>query len=70
MMKYYDIVLGLIPVTFISAFLLYLATGLPWTITVPSAAALSALIIGHALFVNPPTADPHPSPDSQVNYTD
>lgn len=69
MMKYYDVVLGLIPVSFIGAFLLYLATGLPWSITIPFAGMISALIIGHALFINPPVSQPPPK-NPPIRYAD
>lgn len=70
MMKYYDFVLGLIPVMFISAFFLYFATGLSWTLTIPAAAAVSALVIGHALFINPPVSGSPPRQDPPVQYAD
>lgn len=70
MMKYYDFVLGLIPAMFISAFLLYFITGLSWTLTVPSAAAVSALVIGHALFINPPITESHTAQEPPVQFAD
>lgn len=70
MMKYYDFVLGLIPAMFISAFLLYFLTGLSWTLTVPSAAAVSALVIGHALFINPPITGSHTPQEPPVQFAD
>lgn len=70
MMKYYDLVLGLIPAMFITAFLLYFITGLSWTVTVPTAATVSALVIGHALFINPPITGPQSTQDSPVHLTD
>ncbi len=70
MMTYYDVVLGLIPAMFISAFLLYFITGLSWTVTIPSAATVSALVIGHALFVNPPITSTQPTREPLVQHTD
>jgi hypothetical protein len=55
MTEYYDIVLGVIPVSLvgISAFLVGVA-GLSLTIAVPLGAVVSVGIIGHAMFVNGP----------------
>jgi len=55
MTGYYDIVLGLIPVSFIggTAALTTLAD-LALSTAIPVAAVLAVLLIGHAMFVNAP----------------
>lgn len=55
MIGYYDVILGLIPVSLLGITgLLHGGAGLGLTVAVPLAAAVAALFIGHAMFVNAP----------------
>jgi len=55
MTRYYDYVLGLIPVVLLGVTALLALAGLPMYLAVPAGAGVAVLIIGHALFVNVPT---------------
>ncbi|WP_435349366.1 hypothetical protein [Haloarchaeobius sp. HRN-SO-5] len=62
MTGYYDIVLGLIPVSFIGGTgALTTIADMSLTSAVPVAAVLSVLLIGHAMFVNAPVDEATPS---------
>lgn len=56
MFAYYDIVLLLIPLTLLGVGGSLSIVGLPLVISIPIGAALSALLVGHALFVRSPTS--------------
>jgi hypothetical protein len=57
MASYYDYVLGFIPLALLSISATLLVAGWSLTAAVPTAASVSVLAIGHALFVNGPTDD-------------
>lgn len=54
MIGYYDYILGLIPTALLGITAVLLVAGLPLTVAVPGGASVSALLVGHALFVNGP----------------
>lgn len=54
MTRYYDYVLGLIPAVLLGLTAALLLAGVQLTLAVSVGAGASALIIGHALFVNVP----------------
>ncbi|WP_440990227.1 hypothetical protein [Haloarchaeobius baliensis] len=71
MTGYYDIVLGLIPVSFIGGTAaLTTVADMATSTAIPVAAVLAVLLIGHAMFVNAPVdvvaeeSDPAPSSTS------
>jgi len=55
MVQYYDYVLGLIPLVLVGVTAALWLAGLSVTMALPTGAGISALVIGHALFVNMPT---------------
>jgi hypothetical protein len=59
--NYYDLVLGLIPLSLLGVTGILSVVGLPLTSAVPIGAAVAALVVGHALFVNGPS-DSTPTP--------
>ncbi|MEA1931670.1 hypothetical protein [Halohasta litorea] len=54
MTRYYDYVLGLIPVVLFGLTAILLFAGIQLTLAVPVGAGAAVLVIGHALFVNVP----------------
>ena len=54
MTRYYDYVLGLIPVVLLGLTAILFLAGVQLTMAVPVGAGASVLVIGHALFVNVP----------------
>jgi len=54
MTRYYDYVLGLIPVVLFGLTAFLFLAGLQLALAVPVGAGASLLVIGHALFVNVP----------------
>lgn len=64
MTRYYDYVLGLIPVAMLGVTLLLVAAGIQSAVAIPAGAATAALIIGHALFVNVPDVESVAEPQS------
>lgn len=58
MTSYYDLVLALIPLTLLGGTLGLLAVGMSFTAAIPVGAALSVLLIGHAMFVRSPVTYP------------
>ena len=54
MVGYYDIVLGLIPVTLVGLTALLVGGGLPLWLSVPLSSTVAVGLIGHAMFVNGP----------------
>ncbi|KAB1196012.1 MULTISPECIES: hypothetical protein [Haloferax] len=65
MTGYYDYILGLIPLALVGITASLVVFGLQLTTAVPMAAGVSALLTGHALFVNGPT-----SPTPIARHTD
>jgi hypothetical protein len=61
---YYDVVLGLIPLSMAVISGGLLLAGLATTTAVPIGAGTAALVVGHALFVNGPTTAGTPTPVS------
>lgn len=57
MIGYYDLVLGLVPVSLLGISGALYGAGFDPTIAVPVAAAVAATIIAHGLFVNGPVDD-------------
>ena len=55
MAQYYDYVLGVIPLVLVGLTGSLSVAGLDLTVAIPAGAGVSALIIGHALFVSMPT---------------
>lgn len=58
MTSYYDLILGLIPLTLFGIAGTLTLLGLQLTLAVPVAATVSVALIGHALFVNEPADAP------------
>jgi hypothetical protein len=58
MTGYYDIVLGLIPLSLAGLTALLLAAGMSLSVSVPIASIASLGLMGHAMFVNAPVATP------------
>ncbi|WP_411963732.1 hypothetical protein [Haloferax sp. YSMS24] len=56
MTGYYDYILGLIPLALLGITGTLVVAGLQLTTAVPMAAGVSALLTGHALFVNGPSS--------------
>ncbi|UPW00730.1 hypothetical protein M0R88_01180 [Halorussus gelatinilyticus] len=54
-MNYYDLILGLIPLTLLGLTALLTTVGVGLTAAVPVAGAVSVGMIGHAMFVRTPT---------------
>jgi hypothetical protein len=61
MTGYYDYVLGFIPFALLGITGALTVAGVGLTTAVPVAASVSALAIGHALFVNAPVDAPSPT---------
>ena len=57
MTGYYDLILGLIPLSLIAVTGVLSAVGFSVTSAVPFAATIPVALIGHALFVNSPVDD-------------
>ena len=80
MAGYYDVVLGLIPLSLAGLTALFLTTGLSLSVAIPLASTAAIGLMGHAMFVNAPglgtttedsTADPATSgpATSSPDYT-
>ncbi|MFB6303562.1 MAG: hypothetical protein ABEH47_00225 [Haloferacaceae archaeon] len=69
MAGYYDYVLALIPLTLLAVAAALLGTGWTLSAAVPVAGGSSALLIGHALFVNGPVASAETDGDAGVAST-
>jgi hypothetical protein len=54
MASYYDLVLGLIPVSLAGLTALFLLGGLSMSLSVPLASTVAVGLMGHAMFVNGP----------------
>jgi hypothetical protein len=73
MAGYYDVVLGLIPLTLIGVSGGLVATGMALSVAVPLAGLVVIALIGHAMFVRTPGRDtgPAPAPDPpEINSAD
>lgn len=57
MTGYYDVVLGLIPVSFVGVSAALLAVGFALTTAVSLASVAGVALMGHAMFVNGPVSD-------------
>ena len=57
MTGYYDLILGLIPLSLVGVTAALTVAGFSITSAVPLAASLPVALIGHALFVNSPVED-------------
>jgi len=57
MTGYYDLILGLIPLSLVAVTGVLSAVGFSVTSAVPLAATIPVALIGHALFVNSPVDD-------------
>lgn len=64
MTEYYDLILGLIPLSLIVVTAVLSAVGVSLTAAVPLAASIPVALIGHALFVNGPVEDTQSTSDS------
>ena len=62
MTRYYDIVLGLIPVALIGISVTLVFVGLPTMTAVPVGAIVASMLIGHAMFVNAPLEETEHAP--------
>lgn len=58
MMGYYDIVLGLIPLSLAGLTGLLLVAGMSLSIAVPVASTIAVGLMGHAMFINGPVGSP------------
>lgn len=67
MTRYYDIILGLIPVTLAGLTVALLLAGLQLTVAVPVSSLAAAGLIGHAMFIRGPV-DSRPSPAGGPGY--
>ena len=56
MMGYYDIVLGLIPVSLVGVTTSLIIIGLPLTVAVLPASMIALGLMGHAMFINSPVS--------------
>jgi hypothetical protein len=56
MAGYYDIVLGLIPLSLAGLTALLLAAGMSLSVSIPLASMVTVGLMGHAMFVNAPVA--------------
>ena len=64
MARYYDVVLGMIPLSLIGVTAVLSALGFSITSAVPIGATVSVVLIGHALFVNGPVDPTQSGTDS------
>lgn len=55
MTDYYDIVLGLIPVSLAGLTALLVSAGMSLSVSIPLASAVTLGLIGHAMFINGPS---------------
>jgi len=64
MTRYYDLILGLIPLALVGITGTLHVTGVAWTAAVPVAGLVAVSLVGHALFVRAPVDAPQPSTQS------
>lgn len=69
MAGYYDIVLGLIPLALGGIAAALTLAGIGLTVAVPIAALVAVGLIGHGMFVNAPTVEPTPHPETDHSVT-
>ncbi|MFB6310184.1 MAG: hypothetical protein ABEH64_03280 [Salinirussus sp.] len=67
MMDYYDLVLGLIPLSLAGISGVLVATGMALTLAIPLAGVIAIALIGHAMFVRTPVSEATPSAPSGRN---
>ncbi len=67
MTGYYDIVLGLIPVTLVGITAALTVVGVNMTTAVPLAAVVAITLMGHAMFVNAPIETTDEPVDANAN---
>lgn len=60
--SYYDVVLGLVPLSALIISGLLIFAGLPYTLAIPIASLMPIALIGHAMFVNGPVSAPVQEP--------
>jgi hypothetical protein len=65
MAGYYDLVLGLIPLTLLGISGTLVAAGLALSVAIPIAGLLVIGLIGHAMFVRTPGQGPRPAPTAE-----
>ncbi|MFO7926592.1 MAG: hypothetical protein ACQET5_12225 [Halobacteriota archaeon] len=63
MTDYYDIVLGLIPVSLAGLTALLVSAGMSLSVSIPLASTVTLGLIGHAMFINGPSV-PQTSPET------
>lgn len=66
MTGYYDIVLGLIPVSLAGLTALLFAAGMSLSVSIPIASIVTVGLMGHAMFVNAPVG---PKSGGELNTT-
>lgn len=64
---YYDLVLGLIPLSLAGISGVLVATGMALTLAIPLAGVIAIALIGHAMFVRTPVSEAAPSAPSGRN---
>lgn len=69
MTGYYDLILGLIPLSLIGVTAALSVVGFSITSAVPLAASIPVALIGHALFVNSPVEDPQSTTETVESST-
>jgi hypothetical protein len=69
MTGYYDIVLGLIPLSLAGISGVLTVAGLELTTAVPLASLVAVALIGHAMFVNAPVSSSPPSGQREPSYS-
>lgn len=70
MTRYYDLVLGLIPLALGGISALLVAAGLALTTAIPIAGLVSIALIGHAMFVRTPMSRTQSATDHGFNSAD
>ena len=63
MPSYYDLVLGLIPLSLAGLTALLLLGGVSLSVAIPLASVVTVGVIGHAMFVNGPADSTEPTPE-------
>lgn len=62
MTGYYDLILGLIPASFLGTIGLLHVVGIGLMMAIPVAGFIALGIVAHGLFINGPVDDPRPTP--------
>jgi hypothetical protein len=68
-MDYYDLILGLIPLTMGGIAAALVVAGLNVTMAVPVGAVLATPLLGHAMFVRAPVPTPKPRETAATDHT-